>query len=65
MEDRNELTKVNAEVKANNKVNIQDVRHLCEMGIPAINIALSLLDIDDFLETVNKYYDENIKGRVI
>ena len=43
----------------NGCVKNQDVSRLCSLGIPAISIALALLDADKFIEKVNEWCNEN------
>lgn len=59
MDKNNEISQVFAQIIWNNEVRNQDIRKLVELGVPAIGIAISLVDSDKFIEAVNKWCNEN------
>lgn len=56
---RDELIKNMSEffegIKKRGKLSIQDVRFLCEKGIPAVEIAVKNIAIEDFEKGINKW----------
>lgn len=52
---------VEKRIKERGYVSIFDARHLCEMGIPAIEICLKSIPVDIFINGVNKWLEENAK----
>lgn len=59
MDIKNEISQVFAQIILNNKVGYQDIRRLAELSVPAIGIAVSLVDSDKFIEAVNKWCNDN------
>lgn len=59
MDIKDEISKVFSQIIWNNKVRYQDIRKLVELGVPAMSIAVSVVDSDKFIETVNKWCNEN------
>ena len=54
-----DVSKVFAEIIRNSEVRMQDIRRLSELGVPAMSIALTLVDSDKFLEKLNNWCNEN------
>lgn len=59
MDIKDEISQVFSQIIWNNEVRYQDVRKLVELGVPAIRIAVSVVDSDKFIEAVNKWCNEN------
>lgn len=59
MDIKDEISQVFTQIIWNNEVRYQDIRRLVELGVPAIGIAVSLVDSDKFIEAVNKWCNEN------
>lgn len=59
MDIKDEISQVFSQIIWNNEVRCQDIRKLVELGVPAIGIAVSLVDSDKFIEAVNKWCNEN------
>lgn len=59
MDIKDEISQVFSQIIWNNKVRYQDIRKLVELGVPAMGIAVSIVDSDKFIEAVNKWCNEN------
>ena len=42
-------------IRCRGYVTMEDVRALCELGIPAVNICVEAVPFEDFLECLDKF----------
>ena len=56
--DKEKIALVEKSIKERGYVSIFDARHLCEMGIPAIEICLKNIPIDNFIKGLNEWVNE-------
>ena len=54
-----EMSRVFAEMLTNKEVRMQDINKLSTIGIPAISLAISLVDSEAFVGKVNDWFNNN------